>query len=582
MRNLPDFQHELSLQSARLSYPFRSGDPFWVWPSTLKLATDSNGKPVLNLEMVRQREIMLNSERNGRFTLKLEAEYRLSEVLQELRENYPNAQVAPVIISGGFLQFFSTDSQTNLPDKLGKPIELGWNGLQLIYNQGRLDKSSTEWVKSLIAEGVLTIQARADVEVEGVAPRVPQIASFDPQHLVKDIYQFMPGQPLNWQIIYQYFQQEPEQMAVSLSTAPDDNKTATQLLARALTDRIYTRFGSLIPDPYRGTWPLVELNEQDPGRFDWDLSLVEQVRRPIIIMFSPLTAIKNYVQAHGSESLISSVTVPPIPPGIYRVNVSAVLPPKALNSYAFGVNLETKANLPRRPAQSQGARFTDSQLQKNVNLRFLRTETPTYSAKTYVIFKTKQGVKRLEKSVETDDDQTLTLAPQDFPARFLVVQATQQLLNAASEIHGLYDINGQTGSFELTAQQPAVSVLVDSDQADEIDGTFSITAISKENGFSIKTPPLTAPVRLDFASFRSYGPQKIDINVTFNPGDPRLKVFEFEGENSVNQVTLIFTPDANQKVFRFVPKSPFLARYRYRVRDGEWSTWQIDKRLQLI
>lgn len=577
-RHIPDFNSALLFAKEHLSYPTQSGEPFWLWPTGLQLAKDENDTPILTLERLRGQVLDEEMETYGRFSFELDPIYNIEAVLPQLRQAFPNRAIAPFVITSGQLRFYSNNPNTPLPDALQQPVALGWNGLQMIYRAIRLDEAATLWVKGLIEQGVVDIKARATVELEGYAPRLPIKATFDPSELLADVVAYVGKRPFTWQLLNEYFQRPVSSLPLTLSApvAPEDDDR----LSQAFTDRIYARFGTLSADIHLGDSPRIGLSTHAPGQFEWDLATWEVVRRPLVLQFDPSQAIQTFVQANDAEAFLSTVSVPTVPSGTLRVQVNSQSPPNCINALAYGITLKTPSNLPRRLAETRQGRLKAGRSQLALDLKFLRSETPSYTAVTYLVFRSPNGVRKIEQAVQSDDDGSLYLYPGDFPGRIMVLQASPRLLTAVSSLSGYYDIDGTQINFSLSPKKRVITVVLAENEP--AIGTFTITAVSKENGREISTSPLTAPVYLDFASFDGYGPQQIEINYDFAQSpNGGFAVYEFQAENQSEATTLFFSSSAPTKQFTYLPDSPFNGRYRFRPRNGDWSAWQSQKQLTL-
>jgi hypothetical protein len=572
---IADFHAPLLLEGYQVLFPARSGDPFILLPQELQVVERSADALEFEIELVRS--AMPTQASFGRLSFQLRPRYMFEQVLASLRELYPGARLGPAFFRGGYLRFLPADSLTELPLELSEPIPLGWNGLDTARFFSQLSQDSAEWVLAALQQEVLSVRALAEVEIEGLAPRVPVVVNFDPAQLIAHLQMEQQGGLLRRAQLDRIFAGPIN--SLPLVVKPELAPEQIGDFAAAMADRVYIHLGVFTPSPPDVNEPTLSLAQVMPGRFTWDLAERSPIRRPLALGLNPLQAAHELVARRGIAALVTRSSIPPLSSSMRQLELVVRPPDNCLNVLRYGVVVRTEPNLPRRAGETRQVEFRGAEAQPPLELRFLPSESLRYYVSSYVLLQTSQGVRRYDSPERAGSDRTIRLYSQDFPVRFLVVAASQELL-ALATVEVSYQIGeGDAQRFTLIRDSPLATVALPDDGTSE--PGFSCVAVANESGARLALRPLHAPLRLELSSFPQYGVQHAAVMCQFDAG-VEFAAFEFQAEDEVASQLLAFTPTTPVRRFSFFPKTIFAARYRYRPRGGTWSNLRsADELLQL-
>ncbi|MGC2577186.1 MAG: hypothetical protein WA376_06375, partial [Terrimicrobiaceae bacterium] len=205
-----------------------------------------------------------------------------------------------------------------------------------------------------------------------------------------------------------------------------------------------------------------------------------------------------------------------------------------------------------------------------VTLKMSAAEPFAYDYATWAVTERSGAVERLENPRRSHEGATLDLGVDDFPLRFVVIEATASLLNLAN-VSGICSGNSKAGPFErrfeLTSSNPAVGVGVPSE------ATLAPLQIeARERGGSKVLQIRLDPARgaqVDLTSFREFGPHRIRVECDFGVEASGFLAVDLVAEGSEESPgaiqTLALTPATPGKEWAYLASSPFRAGYRYRI-----------------
>lgn len=569
--HLADFHGPLELGGRQVLFPAEAGEAFTLLPRELELAEEAPGVPAFGLELVRPAV----APAFGRLSMRVRPEYPASLVLPELRARYPEARLRPALFGGGTVRFAPSDGLAELPAELCEPRPLGWSSLVEASFACRLPERAAAWVLGALRSDALAVRAIVEVELPGIAARAPVGVEFDPATLTAWLRRGAQEELLEWEALRaRFLELDAAPVALSAPLPPE----ARHDFAAAMADRVYTRFGAFVPTPPGREGPVLRLPQADAGRFSWDLSQREPARRPLGLALNPLLAVRR-LATRGVEEFVRQSAPPPLPRATRVVEVEAMVTEGCLNLERFGVDVRSEAR-PGRPAATRQAEFAASPGRASVELRLLPSEPLRYTCAPYVLLKTRAGHRRFDGPATAEQHATLRLYPHDFPVRFLVAQASPELL-AAAEVDGVCSDGPHRYPFTLSPAAPAVSFAQAPDLPAEV--TFSFVARARGRAVSVALGPIAPPIYLEHASFAEYGVQRVAVECAFAPEALELAVFEFQAEGESATQAMAFTRANPSQTFSYVPREIFAARYRHRPRGGSWSDYLDGRRgLRLV
>ncbi|GAP95157.1 hypothetical protein [Leptolyngbya sp. NIES-2104] len=564
LQGLPDFHNPIQFEQGWIFYPYENAGNCFVLPNAIDIG-NTNDKPDFNLILVRGQNPILPPKPHGLLEFRLRTNYPLTEALDAIRTKQSDATIQPVIFRAGFLRLYADE----IPNDLKAPIPLAWNGLTSArYGLTVSDLTAIE-LKGALTNNVLKLMARAEMEMIGVAPRLPIQVRFDPAVLIDRLATLGDAQrQIACEEITTFFRSN----LLPLEIIGDSSNLE---FAETMTDWVRAQFGTLIPSPNNDGRAYIKLASVSSGHYEWDLSQPLQAYRTVILTLDPLASARRLVQEKGLSEVFQEAIVSPIPTGSWSIAVSANLPDRRPGVLSISVCLKAAPVLPFRPQ----ARVISSELlppndSANLLLRLSPNEPLNYTFSTTVVIQDINGVQQLNSEDFSHTGDRLYIRPNQFPVNFLMLDAARSII-AIAKVQGIcrwqegeksnaqwFDLDG-----ELTLALPKTAT----------NSTIELTAQSLDSSQTLKIAPFPAKnCQIGLHSFREYGAHQISIECEFSEG---LKIYAIEllPEDSPDINVLFFTPVQPVKVWSWFAKSPFKAGYRYRPRRDpavEWSAVQ--------
>ncbi|MGH9563970.1 MAG: hypothetical protein ACRD3S_21165, partial [Terracidiphilus sp.] len=243
----PDFSSTIASTAATIISPF-GGESYSVLPQDMQLATNADGSPKLQLDLVENVGDFSASGQYAELDLSIDGTFPLDAALSLARTSSAAATVKPIAMNGGFGRLYATASAGTipLPADMIAPIPLGWWSEDLARWTLRTSRDAGELIKgSLNDQSSLLLGARVEMSVLGVAPRLPVYAQFGPTTLLASLLANHPDRCISVPEIYSFFFSAPlAQYPVTLTTVPDGNQAN---LAQIMTDRVIAAYAALTP-----------------------------------------------------------------------------------------------------------------------------------------------------------------------------------------------------------------------------------------------------------------------------------------------------------------------------------------------
>jgi len=577
LRGLPDFQRPIRGDGLTIFYPYEGDGHFVLAPDLLTVAERQDGRPDFCLELVRGKDTY------GRLELRLRPSFGLGRGLALLRSRYPGAMLDSAVLSTGFLRFHFDAAVGDSLQNLSRPLPLALNSLGVSRFVVTLSQDNALMLKSGLQDDAFAIGAAAELEMLGVAPRVPVRVGFDPARLLGEIRDLCdPKSGIANEELTDFFRREPRSLPLEILGELD--APARDDFAEAMTDRMRTRFGTFSPSPKPIPTPYFTVASPETigsGKFEWNLAEPVSATRTQILALHPLEAVHKLVKAEGLANVFREVTVSPLPAGTFTVDAMANVFTERPNVLSLGVKLQVPPRLPlRSQAVTVSAELKPPHDTASIVLRLSPLDKLEYTYSTYAVVSSRSGIEQREGKPTPHSGERLDLSLDDFPIRFIPVEASAELLEL-STIHG---VCRWTSLGALTEQEFDLdfdrSMLAMAFPRDAGNPTFDIKLRARTGGKELILGPVPADgLRLDVFSFREYGPHKVDIECVF--GDSQaICILELlpEGKPETNdQISVLgFTRELPKKEWTWLAESPFCPGYRYRLRRSAGSpaaTW---------
>lgn len=571
----PDFQQSIPCGESRIYYPFEGRGPHVFTPDSLDVATGPDGLPDMRLQLYRGQNPMLPPQPYGVLQLRLTPHNPIEAATARLRELHAGATLEPAIFAGGCMRLQAPDG-VELPAEARHPIPLAWNGLTNARVLLRLSAEGAQLMKSLIQDETLPLQAQAELELAGIAPRLPLRVHLDPARFRTAMAARLDsdGRIARDELVSE-FCGDLSGLGLELegvASAPDPME-----LAETLADWVRARFGAFAAAPKadgRGYMALTWMDDSGTGRAEWDLSQPLYSWRPLVLPLRPFEAARQVIRTAGTQAIVPPpIIVPPLPTGMYQVDVSTNIPEVRPGVAAIGVTLRAPPRPPSRPqAVVASAELIPPTDATSIRLKLSPTERLDYTYATFVILEDSRGAVQLDGREVAASGDRLYLTPDDFPVRFVPQAADRSLLELAS-VHGLcrWVEDGATASlvFELDQDRPEVAVPLPVHAAE---ATVEFEFRSREGDRTLRSGPgPLEPRLLGLHSFPEFGSHEVVVELD-GPAAESLVAIDLLPENRPETadaiVVLALTPDRPRKTFTYYASSPFQAGYRYRRHAG--------------
>jgi hypothetical protein len=575
LQGLPDFQRPLQGSRFEIYYPYELAGGFVVASNALEIATTRADRPDFLLELVRGLSPALPPAPYAVLDFRLRARYPAEEALALLRERHAGATVIPGGFRGGLLRFQPAADTPDVPPDLVRPVSLTANGLGSVRCVRRLSRESAAVLEGAVRGDVLGLSAWAEMEMEGVAPRVPVRVSFDPAELLRALAALArhDSPPVITRVKLEEFF-DPDVTRLPLAIEGTVERDRRRDFVETMADHVRCYYGEFVPStevPLAACMAL-RMDRGQPGRVTWDLTEPLSVPRVRVLSLDPFDAVRQLVASEGPAAFIRQTTVPPLDSGTRRIGVSANLPPRRLGVFTLGVHLSAPPRPPKRvQALNHTVELAAPADSATAMLRMSPAEPLEYEYSTFAVIQRAAAVERLEAAPRLHRGETLDLGVDDFPVRFVGVEATPGLLalaTATGRCAGETDRGPFELGFTLTAEQPSVAIAVPADgRVAPLE--FEVRARTGSRSLRL-TLPASQGVQLDLPCLPEFGAHRIVIECDFAGLPTSLVAIDLtpEGrEESLGAIeTVVLTTAAPRKEWSYLAPSPFEAGYRYRHR----------------
>jgi hypothetical protein len=586
LKGLPDFQDWLAPSDPVVLGPFAGEGFHTVLPDGLALAERADGRPDLVLDLVRGQDAMVGPAAHGMLELRLAGSYRLEDALAAARARSETATVRRAAFSDGVLWLKPLDPGSDVAVELISAASLAGTGLEAARWVIELSAEGASLVKRALLEKVLTVQARAQLELEGIAPRVETKVRFDPRAL-REALAAMAGASglVGRDGLLAELRAKPGSLPFEF--LPELGTDVREALAQALVDLLVAEIAELAPADDHGEPQLAPLAVEQlaEGRVERDLRKPFVTRRPLVLDLDPITAVREYIDAHGADEVVHESAVPTLATGAQTIDLAANLPAGRVGVLSIGADVLALPSLPFRPqAILRSVEFVEPSDTASVQLVLGPTEQLAYRCTPTAVLIEGAGVRQLKGDAQPSESTFLRLDVDDFPAVFVHVGGSVGLLGQATVEGTLHRFSAQgpvAQAFKLTAAQPAVALALPRDAEG---ASLEIRAVPPNGGPPVVLGPLpAADLQLDLHSFSGYGPHRVHVECNFPDGVADLAVDlvpEARAEEPSALGLVHLTPEQPAADWSWFADSPFAPGYRFRLhpRPGEqpdpWSEAQ--------
>ncbi len=590
LQGYPDWGRSIRNINAEIVGPYEVGQTYAVAPRALGIATTPQGTPDIRLELVRGQNL---TAPYGLLDLRLQFQYPMDQGLILARQQDSRATIAPWILRSGFLRWIPRGVAESIPLEILQPIALRWNSLDQVRYQIKLSQANALFLKHCLSEQFFPLIAIAEVELEGVLPRLPMSVKFNPSELISALVKLSDDQRrISCTCALEYFQRPIRELPIELTG--ELNPEDLQAWAEAIVGRLRNRWGRSVPSPEALLTPHFQWMTDIPnGVFVWNLDEAALgVRSQVLTIdrFEPLTQL---IQTQGLGAVVKETDVPPFPTGVFPVTIAANLPSNRQGILRMGVNIRVPPKLPQRPqAIMVTTELKPPQDTAMTTLKLGVRDSLEYWASSFVILKDATGIQRFNAPETRHHSHHLTLYPDDFEIQFVTIEADEDLLELATiratlrrPDRGKWVVQ----SFDLGREPMAIALPKvqsnDSSSSNSSDNSsatleFELTAIDPNTPIkTLKLGPMPAQdTQLNLYAFATYGPQSLIIQRPVHELASLTLELCADGPTPQSSTVLNLSPTQSMREWTWFSDSPFYGGYRYRLYRGAgqpvepWST----------
>lgn len=559
MRGLPDWGAPLNRGEALLYDAYEVDHVAVATPDALTIANDADGRPAFHLTAIRPLVPMPGRRGHGRLDLELRLDSAAASDDGAVR-------AAPPL--RGWLRLRA--AMLDLPPALAEPIALDCSGLGLARLTLPLAAEGVSAIEAALEEGAAPILAHVEVEVAGVAPRLPMRAIVD----LARLRAALAGGSMTPAALADALSVDAGAVGVALVDAPAD--ATGRAIAEAVTDYIRARLcaGPLVPASENGLALVLADDDIATGKATLDLALPLVATRAFAVALDPFAAARALsASVGGIAALVTRGRSGLLPTGRHEIIVDASVSRPCVGPLALGATL----TFPARPPARAHAVVEDFELPVSGEgvarqVRLAPGEPLAWTLAGFAFWPTPdgRGVERLDGDATSGEGARALLRPDAFPLTFVDVEADSTLLAIAAVEMTLAGVrpkgNAVRAAMTLTAATPRVALALPGDTGD---ATLTAELVARDGVGRIALPARpAADWRVELSDVPGYGPRAIELVVTLPAGMP-LVAIELLAEDAVADAepdTYAFTGATPARVHRWLCRDPFRPGLRWRWR----------------
>ena len=555
--------------------PYSGHSAALALPQDIVIATGAAGLPDFRLALVRPDNPALPPEPYAQLELRLRARTDINQALLSTDAPLDGLRVAP--LRRGVLVLRPVQA-LDVPDELLAPIPLSWNGLGACNIALRLSAHAGSVLREALNGRHVLLNALAEIEIAGVAPRLAISANFSTKALFGILQTLADAQGrLAQQDVEALFVQQLASLPLVFSA--DSAGFEPHVLAAAIVDHVMWQWGDLAASPRSDAQPAIQLPPPESvlaGTTLWNLSDPIVARRTLVLAFDPLAAARELATETGQNPAVVEITVPSVATGFHRVSVHANLPAPRLGVAMLGANIRFPAFAPGRPQEiKKTLAFAPPVEGGDIDIRLAPDEPLSWLVSTFALFPKPHGREQIVLDERAGQGPLVALGPDDMPVRFVEIELSAALADIASVtggISGTHNGSAWTSDFMLSAQNRRGAVVL---PRDLLNAALSLTAIARGDARQIPLPPRPArDIFLDLHHLPGFGGHKVLISCVFDSAAALVSI-ELISETAAPDAAEIvaFTPVAPAREWHWLAHSPFKSGFRWRWHAGgaAWS-----------
>lgn len=550
MRGLPDWGRPEDRDGVRLFAAHEQDHVLLALPDLLTVATDSDGRPAFRLAAVRPVVPMPGRRGHGRLDLELQLDSSAATEDGSIR-------AAPPL--RGWLRFRTPMS--DLPPEMAKPIELDCSGLGFARLTLPLAPEGVSMIEAALNDGATPILAHVELEIAGIAPRIPGRATVD----LGLLRAYLTTNSATPAMLAEKIADDASAIGIKVTDVPDS--FARPAVAEAVADHIRATLceGPLAPRADDGLALVLRDNDMATGKATIDLGLPVIATRMVAVALDPFAVARQLSAAAGGiGALVTRGQSGLLPTGRHEIIVDASVSRPCIGPLALGATL----SFPPRPPARMHAIQEDFELPATGEwvtrqIQLSPGEQLEWTLTGFAFWPTPdgRGVENLQGAAVNCTGSRALLRPDAFPLTFADLEAGDALLNVANVEVSLSGVrpSGKTAiaATTLTSSTSRVALAVPADcDAPMLSGS----AVARDGHGRIDLPARkAADWRIELADLPRYGPRTAEITVSLPEGIPLIavEVIAEDAPVETQPETYAFTPANRSRTHRWFCSDPF-------------------------
>ena len=551
MRGLPDWGGPVADGSGGAAWSaYQVEGIALAMPDALTVATGPDGKPAFHLSAFRPLVPTPGRRGYGRLDMDLRLVSRAATADGKVR-------VVPAL--RGWLSLSS--NALALPPQLSTALPLDCSGLGVARLMLPLEAEGVAIMESALAGGAASLLAAVDIEVAGIAARLPARATVD----IARLRDALANAAMTPAMLLDAVLRDPARVGVGLAGVPPDRPARE--VAEAVADHIRARLcdGPLRPRPEGGLALVLATTGIAAGSARLDLGEAVMATRASTIVLDPFAMARDLAGAAGGlAALTTRSTSKALQSGQHDIVVDASIGRPCVGPLALGATVRFAPRPPARPHEVREDFELPSDGSTVVRRVKLAVDEPVSWASTGFAFwptADGRGAQRLDGATQSGNGLQILLRPRDFPLQFVDVEAGAALLGLASLEVGFGPVRAR-----LTADAPRATLAV---PVAATDATLGATLVSRDGAARVTLPARpAADWRIELSDIPGYGTRTIEIAVALPPGTP-LRAVEVLAEDAASDEetqTYAFNAATPVRTHHWFCRDPFRPGLRWRWR----------------
>jgi hypothetical protein len=586
LKGMPDFSQVIQGADFMAFAPYEAGSQVTVVPTALKIAQTVVGNPAFVIELVRSANPFDGAAPHGFLYMTLELGALSDAMMTAIRSAGHPQPLTKAPFYQGFIRFFvKTDvfDETAVKNELAEAIPLDSGSVFKMPLMRKLSASAALVLKRALQGNVVLMEAYAQLELKGVAARLPMSIEFDPAEFIALIEKRGDeNHCIALPTLFDYLKTNLQQLPIRF--LKKDETIDNQLFIETLIDWLIHRFYTFVPAPVTNLVPHIQLKEKiNHGKFIWDFSEPLLVSRMFDFRLDALSAAQQVVTDKGLESVFKETVIQNLNTGFLPLVVQHVFSMLPENVLKIGVKIAAPANA-YRGSLLETVYLDPKKDSFIISLKFSpREQEKIYTYQTFVVLKDSSGTRELKSATIASKEPILRLGYNDFPIQFIPMEANLSLLKQVPlKIKWEWQELEQPRNmeFELTALKPTYTLALPKEGIVPSQVTVAATDKLSSKTLELKLDA-TTHLYIDRYSFPEFGAHAVHIECVFGEAD-KLMTFDFlpesQSETLQHITTLSFTPTQSQRTWTWFTDSMFQAGFRYRLHPnnglGKWSAVQ--------